>query len=279
MQDNPSSLPHRRIAFIGAGNMARSIISGLVGNGYPAEKILAANPSQPKLDSLAEAFSIRTGNDNLAACDWADVIVLGVKPQLMAEVCAPIAQRDLSGKLVISIAAGVTCDTLASYLAQPVAIVRTMPNTPSLLGLGMTGLYAPGNVGTADRDFAGQLMRAVGEILWLEQEAEIDQVIACAGSSPAYFFLFMEAMQQAAQKMGVSTEDARMMIQQAAIGSAAMVKQNPQLSLEQLRLQVTSKGGATAEAIAAFEQHGLRDSVADAMEAAVRRAQEMAKLF
>ncbi|GAA5190217.1 pyrroline-5-carboxylate reductase [Ferrimonas gelatinilytica] len=279
MQSTQTAQPHRRIAFIGAGNMARSIISGLVNNGYPADAILAANPSQPKLDRLAKEFHIHTGNDNLAACDWAEVIVLGVKPQLMAQVCAPIAGINLGGKLVISIAAGVTCDSLANYLAQPVALVRTMPNTPSLLGLGMTGLYAPPEVSQEDRNFAGQLMQAVGEIIWLDREAQIDQVIACAGSSPAYFFLFMEAMQQAAEKMGVTAEDARAMIQQAAVGSAAMVKQNPELSLEQLRLQVTSKGGATAKAIEAFEHHGLRDSVADAMDAAVLRAQEMAKLF
>ncbi|GAA4875540.1 pyrroline-5-carboxylate reductase [Ferrimonas pelagia] len=269
----------RRIAFIGAGNMARSIISGLVSNGYPADRIIAANPSQPKLDALAADFAIQSTNDNLLACQQADVIVLGVKPQLMAQVCEPLSALDLSGKLVLSIAAGVTCDSLQRYLKQAISLVRTMPNTPSLLGLGMTGLYAEASVAEADRAFAGQLMAAVGEIIWLAQESDIDQVIACAGSSPAYFFLFMEAMQQAAVKMGVTTEDARAMIQQAAIGAAAMAKQNPQWSLAELRTQVTSKGGTTAKAIETFEQQDLRASVDDAMNAAVKRAQEMAKQF
>ncbi|SHI09979.1 pyrroline-5-carboxylate reductase [Ferrimonas marina] len=269
----------RTVAFIGAGNMARSIISGLVASGYPAAQIIAANPSQGKLDALASEFGVQTTNDNLAACEQAEVIVLGVKPQLMAQVCAPIAELDLSGKLALSIAAGVTCDSLQSYLGSDVALVRTMPNTPSLLGLGLTGLYAPAGVSQVDRDFATELMAAVGETLWLEQEAQIDQVIACAGSSPAYFFLFMEAMEQAAEKMGVTQADARLMIQQAALGAAEMVKHNPQLSLAELRAQVTSKGGTTAKAIETFEQQGLRNSVADAMNAAVERAQQMAKEF
>lgn len=269
----------RTVAFIGAGNMSRSIIAGLVADGYPAERLIASNPSQGKLDALAQEYGIRTTNDNRAAVQEADVVVMAVKPQLMAQVCAPIAELDLSGKLVISIAAGVTCERLSGYLGGHRALVRTMPNTPSMLGLGMTGLYADEAVGDNDRAFAGRLMAAVGEILWLEQEAGIDQVIACAGSSPAYFFLFMEAMEQGAAALGVKPEDARLMIQQAAIGAAEMVRHNPQLSLAELRAQVTSKGGTTHEAVQTLEQQGLRDSVNDAMQAAVRRAQEMAKEF
>lgn len=269
----------RTVAFIGAGNMSRSIIAGLVAGGYPAGRLIASNPSQGKLDALATDYGIRTTNDNLGAVAEADVVVMAVKPQLMAAVCAPIAQLDLSGKLVISIAAGVTCERLSHYLGGHQALVRTMPNTPSMLGLGMTGLYAGNAVNEADRAFAGHLMAAVGEILWLEQEAGIDQVIACAGSSPAYFFLFMEAMEQGAAALGVKPEDARLMIQQAAIGAAEMVRHNPQLSLAELRAQVTSKGGTTHEAVQTLEQQGLRKSVNDAMQAAVRRAQEMAKEF
>ncbi|MBY5992621.1 pyrroline-5-carboxylate reductase [Ferrimonas balearica] len=269
----------RTVAFIGAGNMSRSIIGGLIQNGYPSDRIIASNPSTGKLEALAEQFGIRTTQDNLAAVAEADVLVLAVKPQLMAEVCAPIAELDLEGKLAISIAAGVTCERMSAYLGGHASLVRTMPNTPSMLGLGMTGLYADPVVGEADRAFAGTLMGAVGEILWLEQEAGIDQVIACAGSSPAYFFLFMEAMEQGAAALGVKPEDARLMIEQAAIGAAQMVRQNPQSSLAELRAQVTSKGGTTHEAVLTLEQQGLRDAVKDAMQAAVTRAQEMAKQF
>ncbi|QIZ75723.1 pyrroline-5-carboxylate reductase [Ferrimonas lipolytica] len=272
-------MDNRHIAFIGAGNMSRSIISGLVKSGYDASAISAINPSQPKLDALQAEFGINIGNDNIEACRQADVIVLAVKPQLMAEVCGPIASLDLSNKLIISIAAGVSCNSLTEYLQQPIALVRTMPNTPSMLGLGLTGLYAPDNVTSSDRAFAGKLMAAVGEIVWSQQESGINQVIACAGSSPAYFFLFMEAMEQAAAGLGVAPDDARLMIQQAAVGAAQMVKQNPQLSLAELRAQVTSKGGTTAEAINTFEQHNLRSTVDAAMNAAVNRAEQMANQF
>ncbi|WP_035387361.1 pyrroline-5-carboxylate reductase [Ferrimonas senticii] len=274
MQSSP-----RSIAFIGAGNMTRSIIAGLHQSGYPGDKIIATNPSQPKLDALAQHYGVRVGNDNVAAVASAEVVVLAVKPQLMAEVCAALAHLDLSQKLIISIAAGVSCQSLSRYLRQPITLVRTMPNTPSMLGLGLTGLYAETHVSAADRAFAGELMAAVGEIIWLTQESDINQVIACAGSSPAYFFLFMEAMQQAAGKLGLSEADSRLMIQQAAVGAAAMVKANPELSLAELRAQVTSKGGTTAAAINSFEQDDLRGSVDAAMNAAIVRAEQMATLF
>lgn len=269
----------RTIAFIGAGNMSRSIISGLVKSGYDADKIIATNPSQPKLDALKQQYGIQIGNDNRAACLKAEVIVLAVKPQLMAVVCAALADLDLSNKLIITIAAGINSANYSSYLNQPVTLVRTMPNTPSMLGLGLTGLYADSNVSNSDRDFAAQLMSAVGEIVWCEAESGINQVIACAGSSPAYFFLFMEAMEQAAAKLGVNGAEARLMIQQAATGAAAMVQQNPDLPLAELRAQVTSKGGTTFEAINTFEQHNLRDTVSAAMSAAVNRAEQMEKQF
>ncbi|WP_298441852.1 pyrroline-5-carboxylate reductase [uncultured Ferrimonas sp.] len=269
----------RKVVFIGAGNMSRSIIGGLVQSGYPASAITATNPSQPKLDALQAQFGIRIGNDNRLACQQADVIVLAVKPQLMASVCSDLATLDLSQKLIITIAAGIPASRYQDFFAQPIQLVRTMPNTPSMLGLGLTGLYADAHVEQADRQFAGSLMAAVGEIVWFEHERGINQVIACAGSSPAYFFLFMEAMEQAAAKLGVADADARLMIQQAAVGAAQMVKANPELSLAQLRAQVTSKGGTTFEAVNTLEQHNLRDSVDAAMQAAVNRAEQMADQF
>lgn len=267
------------LGFIGAGNMSHSIISGLVKGGYPASAIIASNPSNPKLEELKSKFSIRTSNDNLEAAA-SEVVILAVKPQILKQVCETLSHIDFSNKLVVSIAAGVTCDRIAQYLGQDVRVVRAMPNTPSLLGLGMTGLYAAKGCSDTDRQLAGHLMQAVGEITWVDQESGIDQVIACAGSAPAYFFLMMEAMEESAvNSLGVSREQAREMIQQTAIGAAAMVKQNPDLSLAELRNRVTSKGGTTAKAIEHFEQQGLRDTVDGAMKAAVKRAVEMAEQF
>ncbi|TKB48800.1 pyrroline-5-carboxylate reductase [Ferrimonas sediminicola] len=259
--------------------MSHSIISGLVKGGYPADAIIASNPSSGKLEELKGRFAIRTSNDNLDAAA-AEVVILAVKPQILKQVCESLSHIDFSNKLVVSIAAGVTCDRIRHYLGQAIRVVRAMPNTPSLLGLGMTGLYAAPGCSEGDRALSGRLMQAVGEVTWVDQESGIDQVIACAGSAPAYFFLLMEAMEESAvNSLGVSREQARAMIQQTALGAAEMVKQNPDLSLAELRNRVTSKGGTTAKAIEHFEQQGLRSTVDGAMKAAVKRAVEMAEQF
>ncbi|WP_102430006.1 pyrroline-5-carboxylate reductase [Vibrio breoganii] len=269
----------RNIAFIGSGNMASSIIAGLLDSGYPANALTATAPSQQSRDRISQRFSITATSDNRAAITQADVIVLSVKPQIMSEVLAELSDIDFSNKLLISIAAGITIPRLQSMLGQDANFVRVMPNTPSLLGLGMSGLYAPEQINEEDKTFAGELMQAVGKICWVETEAQINSIIAAAGSSPAYFFLFMEAMQQEAIAQGFDTDTARMLVQQSAIGAAQMVAENPELELSTLRQQVTSKGGTTAEAIATFNQHQLSDTVATAMQAAVKRAQEMESLF
>lgn len=279
-------MQHRRISFIGAGNMTRSIISGLVANGYPAELITASNPSKGKLDSLKQDFSINVSQDNHQAAEFAEVIVLAVKPQLMAEVCADLAQTsnktastNLSNKLFVSIAAGISTQRLSEMLGGNVQVVRTMPNTPSALGKGMTGLFAGTNISQKDQDFSGDLMTQVGEIAWVKQESMIDSVIAAAGSSPAYFFLFLQAMQEEAERQGFDHKTARLLVQQAMLGAAEMVCHNPQLELSELRTQVTSKGGTTAKAIESFQTQGLDKIVANAMQAAVARAEEMTQQF
>ena len=272
-------MEQKKIAFIGAGNMARSIIGGLCTQHYPASLIMASNPSQGKLDQLQHDFGILTTNDNNHALEWADVIVLGVKPNLIVSVATDMSNDNLNDKLFISIIAGVQSSRYQDYFGQAIRLIRTMPNTPSLLGKGMTGLYAPASIGDNDRAIASQIMSAVGEILWVEQEQHIDTVIACSGSSPAYFFLMMEYMQQSAIKMGLSGEEARLLIQQAALGAAEMVRHNNHLELSQLRQQVTSKGGTTHAAIETFKQHNLEKTIDDAMKSAVSRAQEMAKQF
>lgn len=273
-------MQHRKIAFIGAGNMTRSIISGLVKNAYPAQLITASNPSIGKLSALQTDFSINVTQDNKEAVDAADVIVLAVKPQLMEQVCQKLAQeQDLNGKLFVSIAAGITTPRLQQMLGGKLPIVRTMPNTPSALGKGMTGLFADIDVTEIDKQYAADLMSQVGEIAWVKKESMIDGVIAAAGSSPAYFYLFLEAMQKEAEQQGFDHATARLMVQQAMLGAAEMVCHNPHLEISELRTQVTSKGGTTAKAIESFQQQGLEQVVTNAMQAAVKRAEEMAQQF
>ncbi|MDF2154080.1 pyrroline-5-carboxylate reductase [Vibrio sp. CAU 1672] len=272
-------MEHKKIVFIGAGNMVRAIISGLIANGYPAHRIMATAPSETRRLPLEQEFGIKTTSDNLQAAAAADVIVLSVKPQMMAEVCKPLQAVDLSHKLVISIAAGIGCERLNQMLASKLNLVRVMPNTPAQLGQGMSGLFAPEHVSEADKMFATQLMQAVGQVCWVEQESGINSIIAAAGSAPAYFFLFMEAMQAEAMAQGFDKQTARLLVQQAALGAASMVVANPESELATLRENVTSKGGTTAEALRTFNEHQLSDIVAKAMQAAVTRAEEMEKLF
>ncbi|MPW30717.1 pyrroline-5-carboxylate reductase [Agarivorans sp. B2Z047] len=270
-----------RIAFIGGGNMASSLIGGLLANGANPSNITASDPNTEQQQNLKQQFSVNVTGDNNQAIAQSDVIVLAVKPQLMAVVCQAIAEagNDLNSKLFVSIAAGVSVKRLKGLLGEQVAIVRTMPNTPALVGRGMTGLFAPADVSKEQIASAEQLMKAVGETCWVANEDDINHIIAAAGSAPAYFFLFMEAMQQQAEQLGFSPEQARSLIQQSALGSAELVAANPDLDLATLRANVTSKGGTTAEAIRVFEEQGLRKVVANAMDAAVERGREMESLF
>ena len=271
-------MQHRKIAFIGAGNMTRSIITGMVKAGYPSELIMASNRSPEKLTALQTQCGIQITQDNAEAVTFAEVVVLAVKPQMMADVCADFAARTaLTNKLFVSIAAGLPVSRLQAMLGGEYPLVRVMPNTPSLISKGMSGFYADDTVAANDKTYVADFMRSVGEILWVTNENDINGVIAAAGSSPAYFFLFLQSMQEEAMRMGFSADDARLMVQQSMLGAAEMVCQNPDLELSELRAQVTSKGGTTAAAIETFLQNGLPQLVADSMQAAVARAEEMAK--
>jgi pyrroline-5-carboxylate reductase len=265
----------REIAFIGAGNMTRSIIAGMLSSDYPKQQITATAPSESTRTAISTEFGINTSSNNVVAAKSADVIVLAVKPQMMEVVAAELKALDLSSKLIISIAAGITCERLEAMFEQSLQLVRVMPNTPALIREGMSGLYAPSSVSESDKTFSDQLMSAVGKVCWVDTEAGINNIIAAAGSAPAYFFLFMEAMQQEAIAQGFDENTARMLVQQTALGAAEMVVANPDLELSTLREQVTSKGGTTAQALATFNQHNLSDIVAKAMQAAVTRAEEM----
>ncbi|AHF75833.1 Pyrroline-5-carboxylate reductase [Sodalis praecaptivus] len=273
-------MQQRKITFIGAGNMAQAIIAGLVDNGYPAHLITVCAPSATHRDALAERYGVQSSGDNLRGAREADVMVLAVKPQLIAQVCESLRPEvDFSGKLVLSIAAGVTVSRFYALLGEDIAIVRVMPNTPCLVGKGMSGLYAPPQTREEDRTFSAQLMGAVGKLCWLEQESDINGVIAAAGSAPAYFFLFMEAMQQQAQALGFDETTARTLVLQAAAGAAALAADAGDTPFATLRQNVTSKGGTTAAALQVFAQQELPRTVASAMQAAVARAEEMEKLF
>ncbi|WKE66177.1 pyrroline-5-carboxylate reductase [Gallaecimonas kandeliae] len=269
-------MEQKRIAFIGAGNMAGAIIGGLVGSGYPASLITASNRSEGKLEALAGEYGTNTTTDNLAAAAGADVVVLGVKPNIMEKVCQQLAELNDGKRLFISIAAGVTLDHFERWFGRPVPLIRTMPNTPSLVGLGMTGLYAGQGTNQEDKALADMLMRAVGKTAWVKTEPELDHIIAVAGSAPAYFFLFMEAMEAKAIELGFDHVTARELVQQTASGASEMVRRRD-MPIRELRRQVTSPGGTTAKAIESFQAAGLEKLVSDAMDAAISRAREMAK--
>ncbi|RLV58261.1 pyrroline-5-carboxylate reductase [Parashewanella curva] len=268
-----------KICFIGSGNMTRSIVSGLVSSGYSTELIETTNPSLPKLEAMKADFGVKVSQDNEQAVKNSDVVVLGVKPQLMQSVCEALSHLDLSKKLIITIAAGIPCQRYHDYFKQQINLIRTMPNTPTQIGVGVTGIYAPAEITDTQKQCCESIMKTGGEVVWVDEESELNQVIALAGSSPAYFFLFMEAMIEAGEKMSLPKEQVGLMVQQAALGAAEMVKQNPNLSAAQLRQNVTSKGGTTAKAIETFEQGGIRSLVDNAMTNCINRAEEMEKLF
>lgn len=272
-------MEHRSIAFIGAGNMAHAIIAGLVSGGYPAHKITVSSPSAVRREPLEKEFSINSTNDNSKAVQNADVIVLAVKPQMMADVCNPLQNIDFSQKLVLTIAAGIPVARYNDYLATTLQLIRIMPNTPALVGKGLSGMYAENTISSQDKQFADELMKSVGTTVWVEHESAINDIIAVAGSAPAYFFLFMESMQKEAEHLGFSPEVARAIVQQAASGSTALAEKQNTLPFSTLREQVTSKGGTTAAALAQFYDGKLPENVASAMQAAIARAQEMEKQF
>jgi pyrroline-5-carboxylate reductase len=267
--------PH--IAFIGAGNMASSIIGGLLEAGHPADRISAADPFPASLERLQTLGPLRTCSDNGEAAAGADVIIMAVKPQVMAEATDSIAGAVVANAaLVISIAAGVTVASMASRLGEQAAIVRCMPNTPALLGCGASGLFGNPNVNVRQRDQAQAILGAVGVTCWVESEQALDAITALSGSGPAYFFLFTEAMIDAGCELGLDRETATTLATQTALGAARMALEND-VDLVELRRQVTSPGGTTERAVQRFEDDGLRRLVADAMNAAAERAAEMAR--
>jgi len=266
-----------KIGFIGGGNMASSLISGLIASGHPPQQIWVSDINPDTLKTLAAELNIHTSASNDAVVNEADVIVLAVKPQTLADVAksiAPLIQQRKS--LVVSIAAGISQNSLSSWLGADTAIVRCMPNTPALVLTGATALHANDKVSKEQRSVAENIMRSVGIALWVESESELDAVTAVSGSGPAYYFLLMEAMEKAALELGLSETTARLLVQQTALGAAKIALESSE-SPEQLRKRVTSPGGTTQQAIETFQQGGFAELVSKALHAARDRSIEMSK--
>lgn len=267
-----------KISFIGAGNMAASIIGGLTQQGFDASNITASDPNAGSLKQLHEQFAITTTTDNHTACTSADVIVLAVKPQILKTVASELSQSLSHGPLIISVAAGIGCGNLNQWFGLDLAIVRCMPNTPALVQKGATGLYANPQVSPEQKALAEQLLQAVGIVTWVDNEALIDPVTAVSGSGPAYFFLLMEAMIESGIKQGLSPEQAKQLTLQTAAGAATLAQQSD-VNVDELRRRVTSPGGTTEQAILSFEKNNFRQLVDDAMVACTERSQAMASEF
>lgn len=263
-----------KIGFIGAGNMARALVGGLVSSGIPAGNIRSFDPDPTKLERLCQDSGITAAGNNQSMVNECDVVVLAVKPQAMHKVIGELT-LDSHVPLFLSIAAGLRSDALCNWFGQPVPLVRAMPNTPALVRAGATGLFANTEVSGKQRNMAETIMRAVGVTLWLPEEAMLDAVTAVSGSGPAYFFYLMEAMEKAGTQLGLSEEAARLLTVQTAFGAAKLaleVEEAPSI----LRERVTSPGGTTEKAIEHLEQSHTRDAIIAAVNAARRRSEQLA---
>ncbi|MGV6808701.1 MAG: pyrroline-5-carboxylate reductase [bacterium] len=265
------------VSFIGAGNMAQSLIHGITSGGLAVD-LRVADPQQAQRDHIQTQYpSVAIMHDNHTAIEQADVVIFAVKPQIMGEVVKPLSPVLCEQKpLIISIAAGIPLNHFKHWLSDELALIRGMPNTPALVQTGATGLFANENVTAVQHNLAEQLMQAVGLTVWLEKESDIDSVTALSGSGPAYYFFVMEAMQQAAEKLGLSPTQARVLTLQTALGAAQLAIQSED-SPARLRERVTSKGGTTEAALHTLSQGGLSLLFDDALQAAAQRAKTLAE--
>lgn len=268
MQNTPT------IGFIGAGNMAYALVSGLINHGYASERIVMSDANETLLSLRQDEFSLRVFKDNQQLAQHCDVIVLAVKPQVLAEVCAEIKDQVSDQQLLVSIAAGVHAHDINRWLGKNKAIVRTMPNTPALLGRGITGLFANEHTSSAQQDIAQHIMSAVGKTLWVDSEDLLDAVTAVSGSGPAYFFLMVESMTKAGEALGLTRDAAEQLSIETALGAALMASESSD-SPRELRRQVTSPNGTTQAAIESFQDQDFEVIVSHALSAAYHRAGEL----
>ena len=268
-----------RIAFVGGGNMARSLIGGLVRAGTDASSITVGEPNDDARQALARDFGIAVHASGADAARASDVVVLAVKPQVMKAVCTSLVEiARLRHPLIVSIAAGIRIAQIDAWLGGDQPIVRAMPNTPALIGVGASALYAGANVSAAQRETAQAILGAAGIAEWITDELLIDTVTALSGSGPAYFFLLVEALEDAAVAQGLPRETARSLATQTCLGAGRLLRDSTEAP-RTLRERVTSPKGTTQAAIESFDADGLRAIVARAVAAATRRGVELSAQF
>lgn len=272
-------MSHDKIAFIGGGNMARSLIGGLIAGGCPPAQLRVADPQAEQLDYLRNKFGVHVTSDNADAVAGAEIVVLAVKPQIMRDAATAIRAAVASqSTLVISIAAGIDVAALQRWLGADTAIVRCMPNTPALVRAGATALYANPKVTEAQREKAESILRAVGIVQWVGEESLMDAVTALSGSGPAYFFLLMEVLENAGKSLGLPADAARLLTLQTAYGAAKMALESADATAT-LRERVTSPGGTTQAALEVLEAGDLRDQFKQALKAARDRGRALSRDF
>lgn len=266
------------IAFIGAGNIASSLIGGLINSGYSSNKIFASSPNLDKLIALKTKFQINISESNLIAAKSAEVIILCVKPNKIADVVKELSKIINPQQLILSIAAGITLQQIKQWLVCESPIIRCMPNTPTLIAAGATGLFANEIAKETHRQFAESLMRLVGIIVWVETESQLDIITALSGSGPAYFLFIFEALVEAAQTLGLAEDKAKLLTLQTALGTARMALESKN-SLTELCQKVTSPGGTTEAALRVLFDNNINKTLFSTLEAATQRAAEMSSLF
>lgn len=265
-----------KITFIGCGNMGRSLIGGLIANGLPVDSITGTDINADQRQTAASQYNIEILENNQQAIKDTNVVVLAIKPQSMEETLKPIKEILSREKpLLISIAAGIQLSYLSKWAGEDIAIVRAMPNTPALIQAGATALCANQHTNNIQRELAESIMRAVGLVLWLDDESLMDTVTALSGSGPAYYFLIMEVMEKAAIRLGLPEDRARLLTLQTAFGAAKMALESTH-DAELLRKQVTSPGGTTEQALEVLMNGGIEELFHDAIEAAQKRSRELA---
>ncbi len=264
-----------KIVFIGGGNMATALISSLYASGLSIQTIRVVDPDPETRRRLEERWSLDCFKTAVEAIRGMDTIVLAVKPKVLPLVLEEIGEQLNSGQLLVSIAAGIPVDRIASYVKNQAAIIRCMPNTPALIGLGMTSLYAQENCSPGQREVAQKLMQSAGEVVWLDEEKLLDVVTAVSGSGPAYFFYLIEALREAGTELGLSSDIAAKLALQTAYGASAMAAQSA-LDVAELRRQVTTPGGTTEAALNVLSAGRFKDLIAKAIATATRRGQEFA---
>ena len=267
---------HKRIAFIGGGNMASAIIGGLIQQGLPASQVAVVEPFAEARARLRQQFGVAADEHAGPALASAGLVVWAVKPQTFKEAAAQ-ARAHVAQALQLSVAAGIRSDSIASWLGTE-RIVRCMPNTPALVGKGMTGLYARPAVGSEDKARVEQVIATTGEHLWVAQERHLDAVTALSGSGPAYVFYFLEAMTQAGTEMGLDAQQARRLAVGTFAGASELARASAE-PLATLRERVTSKGGTTYAALTSLQSDGVQASFVKALHAACKRAEELGDEF